>query len=126
MSENENEQVDATATEAVEDETTAAATSEPAEPAEPTADAADEGARSRRKIRVGVVTSDRMDKTVTVSVERRFAHPLYGKGVKRTKKYHVHDPNNEYQVGDTVRITETRPLSKTKRWRVLELIERQA
>lgn len=123
MSENENEQVEATATEAVEDETTAAATSEPAEP---TADAADEGARSRRKIRVGVVTSDRMDKTVTVSVERRFAHPLYGKGVKRTKKYHVHDPNNEYQVGDTVRITETRPLSKTKRWRVLELIERQA
>lgn len=126
MSENENEQVEATATEAVEDETTAAATSEPAEPAEPTADAADEGARSRRKIRVGVVTSDRMDKTVTVSVERRFAHPLYGKGVKRTKKYHVHDPENQYRVGDTVRITETRPLSKTKRWRVLELIERQA
>lgn len=126
MSENENEQVDATATEAVEDETTAAATSEPAEPAEPTADAADGGARSRRKIRVGVVTSDRMDKTVTVSVERRFAHPLYGKGVKRTKKYHVHDPENQYRVGDTVRITETRPLSKTKRWRVLELIERQA
>ena len=80
--------------------------------------------RSRRKIRVGVVTSDKMNKTVTVSVERRFAHPLYGKGVKRTKKYHAHDENNEYRVGDTVRIVETRPLSKTKRWRVLELVNR--
>lgn len=80
--------------------------------------------RGRRKVRVGVVTSDKMDKTVTVSVERRFAHPLYGKGVKRTKKYHAHDENNEYRVGDTVRIVETRPLSKTKRWRVLELVSR--
>lgn len=89
------------------------------------APAVEDAGRNRRKIRVGQVTSDKMDKTVTVSVERRFAHPLYGKGVKRTKKYHVHDPKNEYRVGDTVRITETRPLSKTKRWRVLELIERQ-
>lgn len=80
--------------------------------------------RGRRKVRVGVVTSDKMDKTVTVSVERRFAHPLYGKGVKRTKKYHAHDENNEYRVGDTVRIVETRPLSKTKRWRVLDLVSR--
>jgi len=80
--------------------------------------------RSRRKSRIGVVTSAKMNKTVTVSVERRFSHPLYGKGVKRTKKYHAHDENNEYRVGDTVRIVETRPLSKTKRWRVLELVSR--
>ncbi|NNF14556.1 MAG: 30S ribosomal protein S17 [Gemmatimonadetes bacterium] len=77
-----------------------------------------------RKVRTGVVVSDKMDKTVTVSVERQFAHPLYGKGMKRTKKYHAHDENNEYRIGDTVRITETRPLSKTKRWRVLELMSR--
>ncbi len=80
--------------------------------------------RKRRKVRTGVVTSDAMDKTVTVTVERRFPHPLYGKGVKRTKRYHAHDEKNEYQVGDTVRITETRPLSKTKRWRVTDLVSR--
>jgi len=82
--------------------------------------------RSRRKVRTGVVVSDRGEKTVTVIVERRFAHPLYGKQVKRTKKYHAHDETNEYRVGDTVSIMETRPLSKTKRWRVVELIERPA
>lgn len=81
-------------------------------------------ARNRRKVRIGVVTSDRQDKTVTVSVERRFPHPLYGKQVKRTKRYHAHDEENQYRVGDTVRIIETRPLSRTKRWRVAELIER--
>ena len=80
--------------------------------------------RNRRKVRTGVVVSDAMDKTVTINVERQFPHPLYGKAVKRTKKYHAHNENNEYQVGDTVRIIETRPLSKTKRWRVVELIER--
>ena len=80
--------------------------------------------RKRRKTRVGVVTSDKSDKTVTVVVERQFAHPLYGKQVKRTKKYHAHDETNEYKQGDLVRIVETRPLSKTKRWRVEELIER--
>ena len=80
--------------------------------------------RNRRKVRTGVVVSDAMDKTVTVNVERQFPHPLYGKAVKRTKRYHAHDENNEYQVGDVVRITETRPLSKTKRWRVVELLER--
>ncbi len=84
----------------------------------------DERPRNRRKTRVGTVVSDKSDKTVTVVVERRFAHPLYGKGVKRTKKYHAHDENNEYKTGDVVRIMETRPLSKTKRWRVVELIER--
>jgi small subunit ribosomal protein S17 len=88
-----------------------------------TADATD-GGRARRKMRVGVVVADKSDKTVTVKVERRIAHPLYGKGVSRTKKYHAHDENNEYRTGDTVRIMETRPLSKTKRWRVVELIER--
>ena len=81
--------------------------------------------RNRRKTRTGVVVSDAMNKTVIVNIERRIAQPLYGKGMKRTKKYHAHDENNEYQVGDTVRIVETRPLSKTKRWRVVELIERQ-
>lgn len=82
--------------------------------------------RSRRKVRTGVVVSDRAEKTVTVIVERRFAHPLYGKQMKRTTKYHAHDETNEYRVGDTVSIMETRPLSKTKRWRVVELIERPA
>lgn len=107
MSENENEQVQAEA-----------AAETPAPAAEATTD------RNRRKVRIGVVVSDAMDKTVTVNVERQFPHPLYGKAVKRTKKYHAHDENNEYQVGDVVRITETRPLSKTKRWRVVELMER--
>ena len=82
--------------------------------------------RRRRKIRTGVVVADRADKTVTVMVERRFAHPLYGKQVKRTKKCRAHDEDNVYRVGDTVSIMETRPLSKTKRWRVVELVERPA
>jgi small subunit ribosomal protein S17 len=80
--------------------------------------------RLRRKVRTGVVVSDQNDKTVTVLVERQFAHPLYTKQVKKTKKYRAHDESNEYQTGDVVRITETRPLSKTKRWRVIELLER--
>jgi small subunit ribosomal protein S17 len=81
-------------------------------------------ARSRRKIRTGVVVSAQNDKTVTVLVERQFAHPLYTKQVKKTKKYRAHDETNEYRTGDVVRIVETRPLSKTKRWRVIELLER--
>jgi len=80
--------------------------------------------KGRRKVRQGTVVSDRMDKTVVVSVERRLAHPLYGKQVSRRKRYHAHDEENQYQTGDVVRIEETRPLSKLKRWRVLELIER--
>ena len=80
--------------------------------------------RGRRKTRVGTVVSDKMDKTVVVRVERRYAHPLYGKQVTRSKKYHAHDENNEFHTGDVVRITETRPLSKLKRWRVSELVER--
>ena len=82
--------------------------------------------RNRRKVRTGVVVGDRADKTVTVLVERRLAHPLYGKQIKRSKKYHAHDESNECRVGDTVSIMETRPLSKTKRWRVVELLERPA
>ena len=83
-----------------------------------------DGARLRRKIRTGVVVSAQNDKTVTVLVERQFAHPLYTKQVRKTKKYRAHDEENEYRTGDVVRITETRPLSKTKRWRVVELLER--
>ena len=81
-------------------------------------------ARSRRKVRTGVVVSDQNDKTVTVVVERQFAHPLYTKQVRKTKKYRAHDETNEYKTGDVVRIVETRPLSKTKRWRVVELLDR--
>lgn len=80
-------------------------------------------ARSR-KVRQGRVVSDAMDKTVVVSVERQFAHPLYGKRVTRRKKYHAHDERNEFRSGDLVVIEETRPLSKRKRWRVVKLVER--
>jgi len=83
-----------------------------------------EEVRNRRKTRVGTIVSDKGDKTVVVLVERRYAHPLYGKQVTRSKKYHAHDENNEFHTGDVVRIVETRPLSKLKRWRVAELIER--
>ncbi|HSM36961.1 MAG TPA: 30S ribosomal protein S17 [Longimicrobiales bacterium] len=80
--------------------------------------------RARRKVRQGTVVSDRMDKTVVVAVERRTAHPLYGKMITRTKKYHAHDEANDARAGDIVRIVETRPLSRTKRWRVSEILER--
>ena len=80
--------------------------------------------RNSRKARVGTVVSDKTDKTVVVMVERQFADRLYGKRMKRSAKYHAHDETNEYRVGDTVRIVETRPISKLKRWRVAELIER--
>jgi small subunit ribosomal protein S17 len=83
-----------------------------------------EEARGQRKVRQGTVVSDAMDKTVVVSVTRTLSHPLYGKQVSRRKRYHAHDEGNEYQVGDVVRIEETRPLSKQKRWRVLELVDR--
>lgn len=84
------------------------------------------GARQRgeRKTRIGVVTSDRMDKTIVVRVERRTTHPLYRKIVTRSEKLHAHDETNEVRVGDRVRVAETRPLSATKRWRVVEVIER--
>ncbi|GIU84334.1 MAG: 30S ribosomal protein S17 [Acidimicrobiales bacterium] len=79
---------------------------------------------NRRKVREGVVVSDRMNKTVVVEVTTRVRHPRYGKIVRRTKRFHAHDENNESKVGDLVRIQETRPLSKLKRWRVVEILER--
>ncbi len=80
--------------------------------------------RGIRKTRVGVVVSDKMDKSVVVLVERLVKHPLYKKYIKRSKKFHAHDERNECRVGDRVKIIETRPLSKTKRWRVVEIIEK--
>ena len=80
--------------------------------------------RGRRKTRVGTVVSDKMDKTVVVAVEDRVKHALYGKVLRRTSKLKAHDENNEYKMGDKVRITETRPLSKLKRWRVSALVEK--
>jgi small subunit ribosomal protein S17 len=80
--------------------------------------------RNLRKQKTGVVVSTKMDKTISVKVERRLMHPLYGKFVKRSKKFFAHDEENSCNVGDTVRIMETRPLSKNKRWRLVEIIER--
>lgn len=80
--------------------------------------------RNLRKQRVGVVASDKMNKSVTVLVERRLKHPIYGKFMRKSKKFVAHDENNDCNVGDTVRIMETRPLSKRKCWRVVEILER--
>lgn len=81
-------------------------------------------ARNLRKVRVGVVTSNKMTKSITVAVERKVKHPIYGKFVKKTTKFHAHDEQNECSIGDIVRIMETRPLSKTKRWRLVEIVEK--
>ena len=80
--------------------------------------------RNRRKSIVGMVSSDKMDKTVVVTIEEFVRHPLYGKAVKRTKKVKAHDETNQCAVGDKVRIMETRPLSKDKRWRVVNIVEK--
>ena len=80
--------------------------------------------RKLRKERMGVVFSNKMDKTITVAVKWKEKHPIYGKFVNKTKKYHAHDEKNECNIGDTVRLMETRPLSKMKRWRLVEIIER--
>jgi small subunit ribosomal protein S17 len=80
--------------------------------------------RNLRKERIGVVTSDKMDKSIVVSVERKVKHPKYGKFVKKTKKFVAHDETNECNIGDTVKIMETRPLSRTKNWRLVEIVER--
>ncbi len=80
----------------------------------------------RRKILLGEVVSDRMQKSITVKVERRVRHPIYERVIRRSKKYHAHDEHDQCQVGDQVRIIETRPLSKTKRWRLLEIVRRRA
>ena len=80
--------------------------------------------RNERKARVGVVSSNKMDKTITVAIERKVKHPMYGKFVKKTTKLHAHDEKNECSIGDTVKIMETRPLSKTKCWRLVEVVEK--
>ena len=80
--------------------------------------------RNLRKERTGVVLSNKMEKTITGAAKFKEKHPIYGKFVSRTKKYHVHDEKQECSIGDTVRIMETRPLSKTKRWRLVEIIEK--
>ena len=80
--------------------------------------------RNLRKVRTGVVSSNKMDKTITVAVKWKEKHPIYGKFVNKTKKYHAHDDKNDCNIGDTVTIMETRPLSKTKRWRLVEIIEK--
>ena len=80
--------------------------------------------RNLRKERTGVVTSNKMDKSITVAIKWKEKHPIYGKFVNKTKKYHAHDEKNECNIGDTVKIMETRPLIKTKRWRLVQIIER--
>ncbi|MEG6586980.1 MULTISPECIES: 30S ribosomal protein S17 [Dendrosporobacter] len=80
--------------------------------------------RNERKTRIGKVVSDKMDKTVVVAIERLVQHPLYKKSMKKTVKFKAHDENNDSHIGDTVEIMETRPLSKDKRWRVIEVLER--
>ena len=80
--------------------------------------------RNARKSRTGLVVSDKMDKTVVVAIERRVPHPIYGKMITRTKRLKAHDEENSAKVGDTVRIVETRPLSKDKRWRLVEIVNR--
>ncbi len=80
--------------------------------------------RNLRKERIGLVVSNKMDKSIVVKIERRFKHPIYGKFIKKTNKFIAHDEKNECNIGDTVRIMETRPLSKNKNWRLVEIIER--
>lgn len=80
--------------------------------------------RNIRKTRTGLVTSNKMDKTITVSIEKRLQHPIYGKFVRKSKKFVAHDESNDCNTGDRVRIMETRPLSKRKRWRLVEILER--
>jgi len=80
--------------------------------------------RNLRKERIGLVVSNKMDKSIVVTIERRFKHPVYGKYIKKTNKFIAHDEKNECNIGDTVRIMETRPLSKNKNWRLVEIIER--
>jgi len=80
--------------------------------------------RGRRKTRIGLVTSNKMEKSITVSVERKVKHPIYGKFLKKTTKFMAHDEKNECGIGDTVKIMETRPLSKNKCWRLVEILEK--
>jgi small subunit ribosomal protein S17 len=122
VSEQEQEpttEAEATPAEATAVERTPAtrATTKP-KPAEASSD------RTRRKVRTGVVVSEKMDKTVLVRIDRKVRHPLYKKTLARSNKLAAHDENNDARVGDTVRVMETRPISKTKRWRIVEIVER--
>jgi small subunit ribosomal protein S17 len=120
VSEQEMPQESATPEESAATEAPSApAAATPGAQAEPQAET-----RGRRKVRVGVVVSDKMDKTVLVRIDRRVRHPLYKKTVARANKLAAHDENNDAHVGDMVRVVETRPLSKSKRWRVVEIVER--
>ncbi|WP_461051032.1 30S ribosomal protein S17 [Spirosoma arcticum] len=92
--------------------------------AAPSTDAETESGRNARKERIGRVTSNKMQKTITVAIDRKVKHPMYGKFMNKTKKLTVHDEKNECGIGDTVRVMETRPLSKNKRWRLIEIIEK--
>ena len=83
-----------------------------------------ENTRNLRKERIGVVVSNKMDKSITIAVESKVKHPMYGKFIKKTSKFMAHDEKNDCNIGDTVKIMETRPLSKTKNWRLVEVIER--
>lgn len=83
-----------------------------------------ENTRNLRKERIGIVVSNKMDKTIVIAEKRKVKHPIYGKFVNKTSKYYAHDEKNDCNIGDTVRIMETRPLSKTKGWRLVEIIER--
>lgn len=89
-----------------------------------TGEAKSESERNARKERIGRVTSNKMQKTITVAIDRKVKHPMYGKFMNKTKKLTVHDEKNECGIGDTVRVMETRPLSKNKRWRLIEIIEK--
>ena len=80
--------------------------------------------RNLRQVRQGVVVSDKMDKTIVIAAKFKEKHPIYGKFVQKTKKYHAHDEKNEAHVGDTVQVMETRPLSRTKRWRLVQIVEK--
>lgn len=102
------------------------ATPAPETPAKTSASASAEVSsdRTRRKVRTGVVVSEKMDKTVLVRIDRKVRHPLYKKTLARSNRLAAHDENNDARVGDTVRVMETRPLSKTKRWRIVEIVER--
>jgi small subunit ribosomal protein S17 len=95
-----------------------------ASPSSQTATPAAGGGRRPRKEKQGIVVSDKMQKTIIIKVERRLKHPIYGKFIKKSTKFAVHDETNDARVGDRVRIAETRPLSKTKRWRLVEILER--
>jgi small subunit ribosomal protein S17 len=120
-----SDQNDTTVDEPTTNEPTPAATTRTtAAPTATATSANDEGDRTRRKVRTGVVVSEKMDKTVLVRIDRKVRHRLYKKTVAKSSKLAVHDETNDAHVGDTVRVMETRPLSKTKRWRVIEIVER--